>query len=68
MSHEENFKIAINGIASSNHETAISLLTGALVGLIEFLVEGNGGDPKKEIMIDGGENRDLTIHANKEHQ
>lgn len=68
MSHEENFEIAIKGIASRNPEIAISLLTGALVGLIEFLVEGNGDDPKKEIMIDGGENRNLTIHAAKEQQ
>lgn len=45
--------------------SAIAWLIGNLVGLLEYSVEEQGGDSSKEIVIDGVDNRDITIHAKK---
>ena len=45
--------------------SGISFLLGNLVGLLEFSIESQGGDSNKEIMIDGGDKRDITVHAKK---
>lgn len=44
----------------------LSVLTGAFVGLTVELVRRQGHDLSKEIKVDGGSNRDITIHAPKE--
>lgn len=44
----------------------LSILTGAFVGLTVELVRRQGHDVNKEIKVDGGDNRDITIHAPKE--
>lgn len=44
----------------------LSILTGAFVGLTVELVRRKGHDINKEIKVDGGQNRDITIHAPKE--
>lgn len=44
----------------------LSILIGAFVGLTVELVRRQGHDVSKEIMVDGGRNRDITIHAPKE--
>lgn len=43
----------------------LSILTGAFVGLTVELVQRQGHDASKEIKVDGGNNRDITIHAPK---
>ena len=44
----------------------LSVITGAFVGLTVELVRRQGHDASKAITVDGGENRDITIHAAKE--
>ncbi|WP_334043656.1 hypothetical protein [Burkholderia ambifaria] len=44
----------------------LSVLTGAFVGLTIELVRRQGYDVAKEIKVDGGAQRDITIHAPKE--
>jgi hypothetical protein len=43
----------------------LTVITGAFVGLTTELVRRNGGDLSLAITIDGGANRDITIHAPK---
>ena len=43
----------------------LTVLTGCFVGLTVELVRRNGHDINKEIKVDGGEQRDITIHAPK---
>ncbi|WP_434717171.1 hypothetical protein P5X00_35870 [Paraburkholderia sp. A2RO-4L] len=43
----------------------LSILTGAFVGLTVELVRRQGHDVTREIKVDGGPNRDITIHAPK---
>ncbi|ERJ39116.1 hypothetical protein L810_6353 [Burkholderia sp. AU4i] len=44
----------------------LSVLTGAFVGLAVELVRRHGHDVAKEITVNGGQQRDITIHAPKE--
>lgn len=47
----------------------LSVLTGAFVGLTVELVRRSGGDPdSKEIKLEGGIGRDITIHLPKANQ
>ena len=46
--------------------SAIAWLIGNLVGLLEYSVEEQGVDSSKEIVIDGVDSRDITIHATKQ--
>lgn len=43
----------------------LALLTGAFVGLTVELLRREGHDTSKEIKVDGGKQRDITIHALK---
>lgn len=43
----------------------LSVLTGTFVGLTVELVRRQGHDVTKEIKVDGGHNRDITIHTPK---
>jgi hypothetical protein len=43
----------------------LSVLTGSLVGLTVELVRRKGEDVNKQITLDGGEQRDITIHPPK---
>jgi hypothetical protein len=43
----------------------LAALTGAFVGLTIELVRRQGLDVNKEIKVDGGQQRDITIHAPK---
>lgn len=43
----------------------LSVLLGCTVGLVIALARNNGADPDKQITIDGGDGRDVTIHAKK---
>ncbi|HDR8991461.1 hypothetical protein [Burkholderia vietnamiensis] len=44
----------------------LSVLTGAFVGLAVELVRRHGHDVIQEIKVNGGQQRDITIHAPKE--
>jgi hypothetical protein len=43
----------------------LAIVTGAFVGLTVELVRRQGHDVNKEIKVDGGTQRDITIHAPK---
>lgn len=49
----------------STPATAISCITGHFVGMTVAYVECNGGCGAQEFFVDGGESRDITIHAAK---
>lgn len=65
MSAAEIFAEYLEDLVYEDPAMALSLITGAFVGLALGIVESKGGDRDKEIHIDGGENRDITIHAPK---
>lgn len=43
----------------------LSILTGAFVGLTTEVVRRQGHDESKEIKVEGGQRRDITIHPEK---
>lgn len=43
----------------------LSVLTGAFVGLTVEVVRRQGHEAEKTITVDGGDKRDITIHAGK---
>lgn len=48
-------------------DDVLALLTGCFVGLTLEVLRRNGHDDEsKDIHIDGGSERDITIHAKKE--
>lgn len=46
-------------------EDVLAVVTGAFVGLTTELIRRNGHDPAKPITLNGGKNRDITLHAEK---
>ena len=44
----------------------LSILTGSFVGLTLELLRRQGHDTSKAVKIDGGKQRDITIHAKDE--
>ncbi|GAQ30268.1 putative uncharacterized protein [Ralstonia sp. NT80] len=44
----------------------LGLITGVFVGLTVEVVRRQGHDVSMEIKVDGGPNRDITIHAPKQ--
>ena len=44
---------------------AMSVVTGMFVSLMVNYIEHKGEDPNKSITINGGDMRDVTIHATK---
>jgi cob(I)alamin adenosyltransferase len=53
-------------LAEAPVSDVLSILTGAFVGLTLELVRREGHDVSKEIRVDGGRQRDITIHTPKE--
>lgn len=53
---------ALRGVPEN---VALTVLTGAFVGLVVELGRRQGHDMSREISIDGGQLRDITIHAEK---
>lgn len=62
---KENFEKALFALVDEGPSAALSIVTGAFVGLVIGVMEHNGHDTGGQIMIDGGPNRDITIHAVK---
>ena len=51
--------------AADYPQTAIELITGIFVGLLEYSVESQGGDSSVPIKLETDDKRDITIHARK---
>ena len=49
--------------AAEYPKSALSLITGLLVGLLEYSVKEQGGDERLAIKVDGCGARDITISA-----
>lgn len=62
---EKNFEKALLELASEDIAMALSVLTGCFVSLTLEVMRRNGHTPDGSIKIDGGDNRDITIHAPK---
>ena len=65
MNIEKELADVVNRFIDKNPNKALSALTEHFVGLTVALVEANGGGSAGEITIDGGDSRDITIHARK---
>lgn len=52
-------------IETQSLENCLAAATGMFVGLVIACAEARGTDPSKTIHIDGGAQRDITIHAEK---
>ena len=66
MSKEETqvkLQDAFTEFAAEYPKSALAMITGLFVGLLEYSVENAGGDPKQEIKIDGCGKRDITVSA-----
>ena len=53
-------------IEEEGMKEALSCITSVFVAFIASTVKHSGGDVTKEIVIDGGTARDITIHPEKE--
>lgn len=62
---EKNFEKALLELASENLSTALSVLTGCFVSLTLEVLRRKGHVPDGDIKIDGGDQRDITIHPPK---
>ena len=65
---EQSQKLSDNFIefAAEYPQSALVLIIGLFVGLLEHSVKEQGGDENQEIKIDGIEKRDITVHKTKE--
>lgn len=61
----ERFESAIVDMVGIDYAGTLSLVTGVFVGLALEVLRRNGHNPEGEVRIDGGESRDVTIHAAK---
>ena len=66
MSKEQQAKDlagAFTDFAAEYPQSALALITGLFVGLLEYSIEEQGGDPRQKIVIEGGEGRrNITVH------
>lgn len=62
---EKNFEKALLELASEDASTALSVLTGCFVSLTLEVLRRKGHVPDGDIKIDGGDQRDITIHPPK---
>lgn len=59
------FEKALTRMIERSPAEALSIVTGAFVSLTLSLLRAQGHEPDGEVRINGGENRDITIHAAK---
>lgn len=52
-------------LAQRDPAMALQVATGAFVSLLVSYMEARGFETDKNIHVDGGENRDITVHAPK---
>jgi len=61
----ERFHAAVLDMLNNDYPAALSIVTGTFVSLTLEIMRRNGHDTDQKILIDGGNNRDITIHALK---
>lgn len=61
----ERFQSALVDMLNVDYQAALSIVTGTFVSLTLEVIRRHGHDPKGEVRVDGGKNRDVTIHAPK---
>lgn len=61
----ECFQTALLDMLENDYAATLSIVTGTFVSLTMEVLRRNGHESDGEIRIDGGENRDVTIHARK---
>ncbi|WP_132644713.1 hypothetical protein [Rubrivivax gelatinosus] len=59
------FQRAVEDLLAIDYPTALSIVTGTFVSLTLEVMRRHGHEPSGDVRIDGGENRDITIHAPK---
>lgn len=64
----EHFEDALIAMVQVSQKDALAIVTGSFVGLTLELLRRQGHTPDGDIRIDGGEQRDVTIHAPKGKQ
>lgn len=52
-------------IAQRDPAMALQVATGAFVSLLLSYMQARGFETDKDIRVDGGDNRDITVHAPK---
>lgn len=66
MSALDNLANAItNALDEAPAADVLTVIAGAFVGLTVEMVRRAGHDVSKAITVDGGKQRDITIHASK---
>jgi hypothetical protein len=52
-------------VGNAEVQDVLALLTGSFVSLTLEMLRREGHEPKGAVLLDGGKNRDITIHAPK---
>ena len=60
---QEELQTSFAAFAAEYPKSALALITGLFVGLLEYSIEEAGGDSSAEIKIDGCGQRDITVSA-----
>ena len=60
---QEELHEAFASFAAEYPQSALALITGLFVGMLEYSVKEQGGDETLAIKIDGCGNRDITVSA-----
>ena len=60
---QEELQEAFAAFAAEYPQSALALITGLFVGLLEYSVKEQGGDETLPIKIDGCGKRDITVSA-----
>ena len=60
---QEELQEAFASFAAEYPQSALALITGLFVGLLEYSVKEQGGDETLAIKIDGCGKRDITVSA-----
>lgn len=64
--YEEAATSALDALIDESPQKALVFLISNFVGLAAAIVETQGGDGDEEIKFDGGDARNVTIHAAKD--
>ena len=62
---QKQFEEAVDRLVDESPKMALKIITAYFVGLTTALLTAHGEDADQEIVIDGGEARNITIHAVK---
>lgn len=62
---QQAFIDALERLIEESPSEALPIITGAFVGTVVCITEAYGHETSGEIRIDGGKERDITIHAPK---